>query len=442
MIRSGFPCGRSAVRRPLATHPFLVIALAGFMASTTAAAATINVAAGVSSVGADGSCSLAEAINNANSDTQQDNADCPAGDGFDTIVLASFSTYVLDSALPAFNSVIMIEGNDSVLVRSNTVTCVPDGTLVAGEFRIITQVGSALEIRDLTITNGCADGAMSATSDGAGIRVDNGGLTLDNVVIEDNISWDKSGALDATNATVSISDSILRNNTAGFGGGAIGNDTTATMDIVRTTISGNATAGFGGAGIGNRGTMTVVNSTISGNTSEPTEAGGGGGGVGNSGDITLVNVTIAGNSDSGTGGVGGGGIANSGNVTVRNSIVANSPDGGDCVSLAGSFTAVDANLDTDGSCKALAASITTTTTGALALGPLAANGGPTATHRPGLSSSALDAIGTCFNGAVPVATDQRGIARPQVDSCDLGAVELSLAERDPVFDDRFEPALP
>ena len=74
-----------------------------------------NVAPGVSEITADGECSLAEAINNANANAQVDNADCVAGDpGVDTIVLASGSIYVLDTALPVVTSEMLIEGNGSV----------------------------------------------------------------------------------------------------------------------------------------------------------------------------------------------------------------------------------------------------------------------------------------------------------------------------------------
>jgi len=380
---------------PIATILILALLLA---ASAQASGAIINVAPGVSEITADGECSLAEAINNANANAQVDNADCVAGDpGVDTIVLASGSIYVLDTALPVVTSEMLIEGNGSVLERNDFIACVPDGTLAPGEFRILTQIGGFLQVRDLTLSNGCADGAMSASSDGAGIRVDDGTLTLIRVVIKNNLSWDKSGAVDATNATVEIIDSILRNNHAGFGGGAIGNDTTATMTISGSTFGNNTASGFGGAGIGNRG------------------------------DLTLVNVTITGNSDNGGGGVGGGGIANAGTVTIRNSIVANSSNGGDCVSVMGTFSAVDENLDTDGSCNALEAGFMTTTPLALALEPLAANGGPTPTHRPGSGSPANDAIATCLNDGNELTVDQRGFPRPRAGGCDLGVLEGIVA---------------
>jgi hypothetical protein len=56
------------------------------------------------------------------------------------------------------------------------------------------------------------------------------------------------------------------------------------------------------------------------------------------------------------------------------------------------------------------------------LGPLAANGGPTPTMAPALSSVVIDAAQNC----PPPTTDQRGVARPQGAACDIGAVEQAL----------------
>jgi hypothetical protein len=76
------------------------------------------------------------------------------------------------------------------------------------------------------------------------------------------------------------------------------------------------------------------------------------------------------------------------------------------------------------------------------LGPLADNGGPTLTHLPLAGSPAIDAIppadctwdddGDQGTPEVPIATDQRGVARPQGAGCDIGAVEV-IPEPEPVL---------
>jgi len=53
------------------------------------------------------------------------------------------------------------------------------------------------------------------------------------------------------------------------------------------------------------------------------------------------------------------------------------------------------------------------------LGPLAANGGPTPTLALAPGSPAIDAAAAC----PPPDTDQRGVARPQGKTCDIGAFE-------------------
>jgi hypothetical protein len=75
------------------------------------------------------------------------------------------------------------------------------------------------------------------------------------------------------------------------------------------------------------------------------------------------------------------------------------------------------NLATDGTCNLVAAGDQANTDPVL--GPLADNGGPTRTHALLPGSPAIDAADP---GQCPVA-DQRGIARPQGPSCDVGAFE-------------------
>ncbi len=68
------------------------------------------------------------------------------------------------------------------------------------------------------------------------------------------------------------------------------------------------------------------------------------------------------------------------------------------------------------------------------LGDLADNGGFTLSSLPGASGSAIDSV----LGVVCPPTDQRGIPRPQGLDCDLGAVELTVAEADLIFKYGFE----
>jgi hypothetical protein len=115
-----------------------------------------------------------------------------------------------------------------------------------------------------------------------------------------------------------------------------------TLTVLNSTISGNATAycpnycyGGSGGGIANGGgTLTVLNSTISGNSALLD-----GGGVANfdGGTLTVVDSTITGNSAIYS---NGGGVANGGGIcTVLNSIIsgnfAGGNDGGGVANFAG-----------------------------------------------------------------------------------------------------------
>ena len=107
-----------------------------------------------------------------------------------------------------------------------------------------------MTIEGLTISNGFAQGGGSASA-GAGIYNDHSVLTVSDCVLSGNLSA-ASG----------------RYGGAIYNGGDSGN---ATLTVVNSTLSGNSTSnGFGG-GISNNGTfggsatLTVVNSTLSGN---------------------------------------------------------------------------------------------------------------------------------------------------------------------------------
>jgi hypothetical protein len=119
--------------------------------------------------------------------------------------------------------------------------------------------------------------------------------------------------------TLTLTESTVSGNTA-FVGGGITN--VGTLTLTESTVSGNIA--FLGGGITNVGTLTLRESTVSGNTASV------GGGIANGGTLTLTESTVSGNTA--TAGLGfGGGILNSGGtVTLTESTVSgNIPD--DCV---------------------------------------------------------------------------------------------------------------
>jgi hypothetical protein len=80
-----------------------------------------------------------------------------------------------------------------------------------------------------------------------------------------------------------------------------------TLTVVNSTISGNSgLSGGGGLTNNGNGTVMIANSTISGNSSDS------GGGIHNAGTMTIANSTISGNSCVNA----GGGLVNLGKVTI------------------------------------------------------------------------------------------------------------------------------
>ncbi len=166
-------------------------------------------------------------------------------------------------------------------------------------------------------------------------------------------------------STVNISGMTVANGltTPGNDGGAISTSNGPVLTLINVKVSGNATAdaggiraGFGGA-IFNRGTLTLMNSTVSGNFtgkgvfSGPGKGGNGGGiYIPNGGVLNVVNSTISGNA-TGNGFPGGnstntdgdgGGIYNAGTTNMINSTISNNTTGtGNSSSFGGQGAGID-----------------------------------------------------------------------------------------------------
>lgn len=282
--------------------------------------------------------------------------------------------------------------------------------------------------------------------DGGAIRVEtNGRLTLTNSLIENNTARFGGGLEASDNSVVSISNSLFRGNEATRSGGAIQNDDLAQMTIDQTTIDNNRVLERGGGGIENKARLTVTNSTLSNNQAITT-----GGGISQNTptdpsdpvELNLTNVTISGNQAAMGGGVrvetgtatiasttianntatqsGGGIYEDGGAVNVRNTLIAtnNSPTGTD---VNGTFTDLGNNLigNNTGSTGFTNSQYVGTAANPInpLIAPLGNYGGNTQTHALLPGSRALDSGNT---GAAP-ATDQRGVSR--VNNADIGAFE-------------------
>jgi hypothetical protein len=171
------------------------------------------------------------------------------------------------------------------------------------------------------------------------------------------------------------------------------------LTVNRCTIAGNSATSYGGGIENAAGTLTVNQSTLTGNFGTY------GGGIDwNGGTVTVSQSTVVSNSAT----TQGGGIwANSANVVISNSIVAGNSSSSS-PNVRSPFTSSGVNL----------------TNGAPIVAPLGNYGGPTPTMPPLPGSPAIDG---CTNGTT-FATDQRGQPRISGPFADIGAVEgISVA---------------
>lgn len=307
-------------------------------------------------------------------------------------------------------------------------------------------------------------------------------LTLVNITIADGSGAFASGI--GNRGTTHLIDTTVTGNNASNAGGGILNSTGGVMTLTNSTVSGN-TAVNAGAGIFNTGgvsgpgILTLTNSTVSGNTVTRPIGGSGGGIFSQFAILTLINSTVSDNSANFDGGiftgatgavamltnstvsgntstnrgaitVGGGsltlinstvsdnsapgGIFNQpGVVVLTNSIIADQAAGPDCANFS-VIISNGHNLDSDGTCNLV--DVTDIPSGNAGLQPLAVNNpGDTATHALNHSSDAIDNIPVSTNGCgTTIATDQRGVSRPQGAGCDIGAYEVFTLGGGPPFD--------
>ena len=298
-------------------------------------------------------CTLADAIKAANTDTAA--GDCPAGDGADTIMLAGNIT--LGAALPPITTELTVEG---------------EGFTISGRyrFRIFVVNGGALTVNSLTMTKGKADlgGAIAnvnggtltindstitissaeeggaiynmrgrvavtkttlhsntAAGSGGAIYIDRGSVIIEDSTVQDNeaaggdggavysargrvhtkssdflhnVAYWSGGAISSKNAGMTISDSRFTDNTSGIGGGAIYYNGQPRSLITASTFEANK-AGYSGGAILSAwpGNFSIMDSTFRHNSADDN-----GGAISSSGSVEIYGSTLIGNSARGQGG--------------------------------------------------------------------------------------------------------------------------------------------
>jgi hypothetical protein len=285
--------------------------------------------------------------------------------------------------------------------------------------------------------NPCATVSYALTQAASGATIEVSGTIDDHLSIKSPVTitpWPGAPAvapavLDGTasgivvNVNSGVTGVTLKNLTIQHGagpgtGGGISNNN-GTLTLTDSTVSGNECGG-----IYNTGTMTIIDSTVA-NNSDPCN--GGAGGIWADGTMTVIASTISGNNGNGN----TGGILSSGTVHLGATIVAGNT-GPNCFGSAASLQSAGYNLTNDTTGTACGfTEVTDLVNKNPLLGSLANNGGPTQTMLPGAKSPAADVIPnpTTLRGvAVCPGTDQRGVARPGRGEtrCTIGAVEAAF----------------
>jgi hypothetical protein len=265
---------------------------------------------------------------------------------------------------------------------------------------------------------------------GGGIHKSWGSLTLNDSMVINNVSTWMGGGI-YNSGTLTINNTMISGNTAGQaghtggGGGAGIRHYQETLTLNNSTVSNNTLLGsFDGSGIDANGTILINNSTISGNM------GSDGAGISTSfGTLILKNSTISFNQWYGI-------LNRRADVILQNTIIAMNGPGRDCHNETvydGTVTSHGYNLIGNGSTCTLTAT-TGDQVGSDAnpinplLRPLQDTGGPTLIHALMPGSPAIDAGNPAMSGSdesACLATDQRGVTRPQGDRCDIGAYEYA-----------------
>ena len=282
----------------------------------------------------------------------------------------------------------------------------------------------------ITLTTGELEIAKALTIQGpstSGITIRGGGTSR---VLEVT-------ALESTDQITLRNLTITGGNIVGLGGG-IFKKNSSSLTIDHVLVAGN-TGETGGGIDSEQGQLTIINSTISGNTARSTIAASVfGGGIASSGDLAITSSTVVNNVA-----LGGAatfalaaGIYSHGAKAAqyRNDIIAgNTTDNGsgahsdNCQSESSPKPIlVGVNLSDDASCGAAGAHVLIADP---QLGALASNGGPTQTMALLRTSPAIDAVSL---SDCTVTTDQRYVSRPQGIACDIGAFEFNAFDQTPL----------
>jgi hypothetical protein len=199
-----------------------------------------------------------------------------------------------------------------------------------------------LTVTDSAISSNYVSGSGLGQGHGSGI-FNAGTLIVSNSTLSDNYGYPCFGGGIYNSGTLTVASSSLSDNFIyDDPGGGIFNDRGGTLTVTNSTLSGNAAGG--GGGIANYGgTLTVTNSTLKRNGASYL-----GGGIFDegAGTLTVTNSTLSDNLANSSSGYGGGIENEGGTLTVTNSTLSGNSAflGGGIDNYGGSLTVTNSTL--------------------------------------------------------------------------------------------------
>lgn len=341
----------------------------------------------------------------------------------------SGDTIYLDESLSpiTLSTGIITINKDLTIIGAAASQAILDGNDTQRIFEVIN--GNELTLDSMTLRNGRG-------GSGGCIQNISSTLNLRQVILDGCTApgGNRGGGFQSSNtAETNVVDSVIQNCVAESGGG-FSNENNSTMTMERSLVIDNQTTdGDGAGGLNTGATLSIANSTLTGNaTSGTTQDGGSLANIGG-GTINVLHATIIENSATGD----GGGIYSDGALQIRNSIVAtntadqNSPD---LSASDGTISLSTYNFVGDGAGSGLVNSNNGNLVGFSSnlldpeLEELMELDGITSGFVPAEGSPVLNQIPVeaCVDFEnVAVDQDQQQSSRPQQETCDIGSIEFT-----------------
>ena len=380
-----------------------------FQAQTFAVDFSVNLTGDAGDFTCDATCSLRDAIDDANAAVTDDTISFAAG-----ITNITLSTNQID-----INNAGTLTINGS---GANVLTI--DGG--AGMNRIFLVNSATVTIRGVTLTGG--------NGNGAAVRVNDGTLILEAVVVQNNVGDSQEGAVFYGGGTNHrIANSTFSGNTD-FGACSAFRALGASLTVFNTTVSGNSTTrGIGAICFLGNSTATFRNTTISDNIADGTDGGGGGIFIQDTATVDLGNTIVSGNISGGAGPdlyrfTSTATFTTSGGNLIRD--ISGNPDAPNTTTFPYNANLPTGTPNANGDKVGITGDIVNPLLGPLTI----ANGGTTPTRALQTGSPAIDAGINDLANAAELTTDQRGTGFARIRdgnsdgtaTVDIGAFEVQF----------------